>query len=37
MLTKKQLIAVQIVRRMHIVAGIVLNAADAIESRINPE
>jgi hypothetical protein len=37
MLTKKQLIAVSVVRRMHILAGIILNAADAIENRIYPE
>jgi hypothetical protein len=37
MLTKKQMLAVSIVRRMHIIAGVILDAADAIESRINPE
>jgi hypothetical protein len=37
MLTRKQLFAVRIVRRMHIIAGSILDAADAIESRINPE
>jgi hypothetical protein len=37
MLTPMQLIAVKVVRRMHILAGITLDAADAIESRINPK
>lgn len=37
MLTTKQKLAVKIVRRMHIIAGSILNAADALESRIHPE
>lgn len=37
MLTRRQLLAVKIVRHMHIVAGAILNVADAIESRIHPE
>lgn len=37
MLTRKQTFAVRIVRRMHIIAGVILDAADAIESRIKPE
>jgi hypothetical protein len=35
MLTKKQIVAVEIVRCLHIFAGFVLDTADAIESRIN--
>jgi hypothetical protein len=34
MLTKKQVFAVTIVRRLHIIAGVILDAADAIENRI---
>jgi hypothetical protein len=37
MLNRKQLFAVRIVRHMHIVAGTILNVADAIESRILSE
>jgi hypothetical protein len=37
MLTRKQIVAVNIVRRMHIIAGVILDAADAIENRIYPE
>lgn len=37
MLTKKKIVAVEIVKRLHIFAGFILDKADAIESRINPE
>jgi|1185.fasta_scaffold126638_2 hypothetical protein len=37
MLTTKQKLAVALVLRMHKLAGHILDAADALESRINPQ
>lgn len=34
MFTTQQKLAIRIVRRMHIVAGLILDAADVIEDRI---